>query len=159
MGIKKPALKNQSLKQALKGTPWISEKIKRSEIYAQNMYAALCSNVFMSPSAQEGAVDEESEEVLSRLSWREAGALVAEIRDGETFLDWYCSGIFIDDRQGNAGNDSGFSEVKCNTGNVDMASNTNETASRTIESFVPEQTITPEVRLDLETLGWVEKIN
>ena len=60
----------------------IANKCIHSEIYSQNLYAALCNNRFFYG-------DEEW-----TCSWRFAGGIVADIRDkGEDYMDWYCSGI------------------------------------------------------------------
>jgi hypothetical protein len=59
----------------------IADKCKYSEIYSQNLYAALCNNKFFY-----------GEEEWT-CSWRFAGGLVADLRDcGEDYTVWYCSG-------------------------------------------------------------------
>lgn len=64
----------------------IREKVQTSDVYAQNLYAALCNNIF------------QKNDVISRLkddvwscSWRYAGGLVAEIKGHGDYLDYYCS--------------------------------------------------------------------
>ena len=60
---------------------WIADKCKHSEIYSQNLYAALCNNRFF------------YDEKEWTCSWRFAGGLVADLRDcGEDYMVWYCSG-------------------------------------------------------------------
>ena len=60
----------------------IVQKCKHSDIYSQNLYAAMCNNSFYYGEQE------------WRTSWRGAGGIVADIRDrGEDYLDWYCSGI------------------------------------------------------------------
>ena len=60
----------------------IASKCIHSEIYSQNLYAALCNNRFFYG-------DEEW-----TCSWRMSGGIVADLRNmGETYLDWYCSGM------------------------------------------------------------------
>ncbi len=60
---------------------WIADKCKYSEIYSQNLYAALCNNKFFY-----------GEEEWT-CSWRFAGGLVADLRDcDEDYMAWYCSG-------------------------------------------------------------------
>lgn len=67
----------------------IANKCIHSEIYSQNLYAALCNNRFFYG-------DEEW-----TCSWRMSGGIVADLRDkGETYLDWYCSGIGLADKDG-----------------------------------------------------------
>jgi len=73
----KPNLENDLLKSDI-----IAEKCKNSDIYSQNLYAALCNNRFFYN-------DEEW-----TCSWRYAGGIVADLRsNGEDYMDWYCSGI------------------------------------------------------------------
>jgi hypothetical protein len=53
-----------------------------NDIYAQNLYAALCNNTFFK-EAQKWTC-----------SWRMSGGIVANLRGyGEGYLDWYCSGM------------------------------------------------------------------
>jgi hypothetical protein len=60
----------------------IVEKCKHSDVYSQNLYAALCNNRFFYN-------DEEW-----TCSWRYAGGIIADLRsNGEDYMDWYCSGI------------------------------------------------------------------
>jgi hypothetical protein len=67
----------------------LAEKIRTNDIYAQNMYAALCNNDFVRNEPFEIL----KEQVYS-VSWRTAGRIIAEIRGGtEYYLDWYCSGM------------------------------------------------------------------
>ena len=88
------------------------EKFKK-DYFAQNWYAAFCNNGF--------SVDDE---YVYAVSWRSAGADVADIRHAlgfkENYLDWYCSGMGI-------GNNS---------------------------NYVPEAHITDEVRDHLKEIGF-----
>ena len=60
----------------------IVNKCIHSNIYSQNLYAALCNNRFFYG-------DEEW-----TCSWRFAGGIVADLRDmGEDYMTFYCSGI------------------------------------------------------------------
>lgn len=72
-------------------TDWISYKCTINNVYAQNLYAALCNNIFM----------KDNEEWTC--SWRSAGGIVADLIKDDTrydlyshrtgdYLDWYCSG-------------------------------------------------------------------
>ena len=70
------------LENDLLSSPTIIEKAKHSKIYAQNLYAALCNNLFYYDNQEWSC------------SWRGAGDIVAKIRNyGEDYNDWYCSGI------------------------------------------------------------------
>ena len=60
----------------------IVDKCKHSDVYSQNLYAAMCNNVFHHNNEQ------------WMTSWRGSGSIVANIRNcGEDYLDWYCSGM------------------------------------------------------------------
>lgn len=76
-----------NLERDVRGTDWIIKKIRKHEIYAQNFYAALCNNSYQ-PKDVWG--------ILSNISWdctwRYAATLVAEIREDDSYIDWYCSG-------------------------------------------------------------------
>jgi len=73
------------LEQDLKNSKLIVEKIKTSDNYAQNLYAALCNNQFI-------------KEKEWSCSWRYAGGIISDIIHDETdcgnYLDWYCSGCW-----------------------------------------------------------------
>lgn len=59
-------------------------------------------------------------------SWRYAGEIVANLRGHGDYLSWYCSGIPAD-----------------------------WDATSASKEYVPEGTVTDEIRKDLHTLGWV----
>jgi len=68
---------------------WFLAKVRDSENYAQNLYAALCNNTF-----QKQDVWLVLKDAHWSCSWRYAGGVVADFRDcGEDYMDWYCSGI------------------------------------------------------------------
>ena len=68
-------------------TDWIVSKCLNSDIYSQNLYAAICNNLFYKDDEEWSA------------SWRHAGGIVADLRNkGECYIDWYCSGMA--DREG-----------------------------------------------------------
>lgn len=62
-------------------------KIRKQEIYAQNFYAALCNNDF---------APKDMWAILSNLNWNctwsYAANMIAEIREDDSYIDWYCSG-------------------------------------------------------------------
>ena len=68
---------------------WFVSRVRGSDTYAQNLYAALCNNTF-----QKQDVWLILKDAHWSCSWRYAGGLVADLRDaGEDYMDWYCSGI------------------------------------------------------------------
>ena len=70
---------------------FIADKVKNSEVYSQNLYAALCNNQF----CKKDAIFEILKEEYYSCSWRYAGGIISDIRGHGDYLDWYCSGIGI----------------------------------------------------------------
>ena len=56
-------------------------KCKSSLAYSQNLYAALCNNLFVKDACEWGC------------SWRAAGGLASQLREQGDYLDFYCSGM------------------------------------------------------------------
>lgn len=77
-----PDIEDQpSLEQDLRYSETISNKCKASEVYSQNLYAALCNNEF------------KKDEKTWSCSWRHSGGIVANLREEGDYINWYCSGI------------------------------------------------------------------
>ena len=76
-----------NLERDLRGTDWIVKKVRKQEIYAQNLYAALCNNTYV-PEDVWGIL----KNITWDCSWRYAAELIAEIREDDSYIDWYCSG-------------------------------------------------------------------
>jgi hypothetical protein len=109
-------------------SPWMLEKIRTRQDYAQNLYAAFCNMQW----CKREMWDILKEEYWS-CSWRGAGGLVAEWQGkGGDYMDWYCSGMggFATDNEFD--NDKHMAEKK----------------------YVPEGTVTDEIAEDLDRLGW-----
>ncbi len=107
-------------------TDWFLEKVRASETYAQNLYAAMCNNGFIKLEVIPVLKQEEWS-----CSWRYAGGIIADMRQEGDYIDWYCSGIRggpIDDEESNNAWDA--------------------------KKYVPEGCITDEIRNDLQRLGW-----
>lgn len=123
-----PEFQENNLEWDLRTTDWILEKTRESEIYSQNLYAAMCNREFcrmdLFPLLRE--------EYWS-CTWRYAGGIIADMREQGDYLDWYCSGS------------RDFESIKIiSAGDVDY--------QRTI---VGEGHVTKEIRDDLERLGWI----
>jgi hypothetical protein len=85
--------------QDLYRNEWIVEKIKRSDVYAQNLYAAICNNELLRNDVFDILVDDRTS-----YSWRSIAGIVASIRNcGEDYLNFYCSGIIDEDIDGKNG--------------------------------------------------------
>ena len=69
-------------------TPWLVAKVRASEAYAQNLYAAMCNRTW-----QEQAVWPILKDDTWSCSWRSAGAIVAQLRGQGDYMDYYCSGM------------------------------------------------------------------
>lgn len=84
-----PEWQKNNLEYDLRTTEWVIEKVKSSDTYAQNLYAALCNNQFIQL--------ENSWDILKEkywhCSWRYAGGIIADIQEKGDYIDWYCSGI------------------------------------------------------------------
>ena len=80
--------KNNLLEYDLRSTDWILEKVRKSDTYAQNLYASMCNNDF---------IRNEIWPILKEdtwcCSWRHAGGIIADMREEGDYIDWYCSGI------------------------------------------------------------------
>jgi hypothetical protein len=80
---------DHNLEKDIQQCDWMLKKVQGSETYAQNLYAAMCNNVFQRNEVWPRLKDE-----YWSCSWRSAGGVVAELRDQGDYMDWYCSGIF-----------------------------------------------------------------
>ena len=76
-----------NLERDIRGTDWIITKVRKREIYAQNLFAALCNNSYV-PKDVWGIL----KNITWDCNWRYAADLVSEIREDESYIDWYCSG-------------------------------------------------------------------
>jgi hypothetical protein len=118
---------DRDLENELSECAWFLEKIRTRQDYAQNVYAALCNMRWQPLDVMPILKDE-----YWSCSWRSAGGIVADFRNShndtvEDYMDWYCSGI--GDGLGNGDSD------------------------RT-RGYVPEGTVTDEIRADFASLGW-----
>lgn len=106
-------------------TPWFVAKVRSSKSYAQNLYAALCNNEFQRQEIWEVLKDQRWS-----CTWRYAGGIVADLRgEGGDYMDYYCSGM--------------------------MHGHPDDPEPDFYDGFVPEGTITDEVRKDLLELRWL----
>ena len=69
-------------------TDWVLGKVRSSDTYAQNLYAAMCNNGFIRLEVIPVLKQEEW-----GCSWRYAGGIIADMRREGDYIDWYCSGI------------------------------------------------------------------
>ena len=72
---------------------WFLSRVRGSDDYAQNLYAAMCNNSF-----QKQDVWLVLKDAHWSCSWRYAGGIVADLQaKGGDYMDWYCSGIGVKD--------------------------------------------------------------
>ena len=123
-----PAWQKDNMEYDLRSTKWICNKVKTSDSYAQNLYAAMCNMQFQK---------QEVWPVLKNdrwsCSWRHSGGIIADMREEGDYIDWYCSGI------------SGGDEPDVYETGHDLKR----------KRFVPEGVVTEEIAQDLLKLGWV----
>lgn len=114
----------------LRTTQWILEKVRSSNDYAQNLYAAMCNNDFIKRDLWPILKEEKW-----GCSWRSAGGIIADMRQEGDYIDWYCSG--------SGGLNREYEGEETNE----------EWQKRT--GYVPESVVTEEIEKDLYKLGWV----
>lgn len=82
-----PVWQKNNMEYDLRTTDWILEKVRNSDDYACQLYAAMCNNDFI----KNDVVPILKEETWS-CSWRYAGGIIADIRETGDYIDWYCAG-------------------------------------------------------------------
>lgn len=122
-----PKWRENNLEYDLRSTDWILEKVRASNVYAQNLYAAMCNTRFLKMD-----VIPILKEDFWTCSWRYAGGIIADMRQEGDYIDWYCSGI------------SGGDEPEVYQTGQDLER----------KHYVGESTVTDEIRNDLKRLGW-----
>jgi hypothetical protein len=122
--IHDPKWQKNNMEYDLRASKEMCDKVKESDNYAQNLYAAMCNMEWQSREFWQELKGE-----TWGCSWRHAGGIVADMQEKGDYIDWYCSGI------GNAELGNGL---------------TGADGTR----YVPEGTVTEEIELDLNQLGW-----
>lgn len=79
---------DHNLERDMKDARWFVDKVRASESYSQNLYAALCNNAFQKVEVIPILKDE-----VWSCTWRYAGGIVADIRCEGDYMDYYCSGM------------------------------------------------------------------
>jgi hypothetical protein len=82
-----PLWQKNNLEYDLRNTQWVVDKAKANQVYAQNIYAAICNNQFIRLDVWQLLKEE-----YWTASWRYAGGIVADILGEGDYMDWYCSG-------------------------------------------------------------------
>ena len=84
-----PEWQKNNMEYDLRTCELMLNKVRSSDTYAQNLYAAICNRQFQKLDVIPVLKDERWS-----ASWRSAGGIVAELRGQGDYIDWYCSGIF-----------------------------------------------------------------
>ena len=119
-----PAWAEYNLEYDLRTTDWILAKVRASDNYAQNLYAAMCNNDFQRLDVYPILANQ-----TWSASWRHAGGIIADMQERGDYIDWYCSGIRND----------GYQE------DLDTIAP---------DSYVSEGVVTDQIESDLQRLGW-----
>jgi hypothetical protein len=84
-----PKWQQNNMEYDLRTCEWILDKVRKSNQYAQNLYAAICNNEFVQCDNTWNILKEE----YWSASWRYAGGIIADMQEKGDYMDWYCSGI------------------------------------------------------------------
>jgi hypothetical protein len=90
-----PNTKVDNMEYDLLTTEWILDKVRNSESYAQNLYAAMCNNEFIKNEVWPILSDDRWS-----CSWRSAGGIISDMLQEGDYIDWYCSGMGFHDKKG-----------------------------------------------------------
>ena len=126
-----PKWQKNNMEYDLRSSKEMCDKVKASDNYAQNLYAAICNNDFQKLDVLPILKDERWS-----ASWRRAGGIIADMQEKGDYIDWYCSGI------GNQ--EAGFG--------LDHYQPTPDPDGR---NYVPEGYVSDEIKGDLKQLGWI----
>ena len=124
-----PAWQRNNMEYDLRSSKEMCDKVKQSDNYAQNLYAAMCNMTWQSREFWQELKGE-----TWSASWRHAGGIVADMQETGDYINWYCSGI----------------------GNEEYGNGLDGTIPDVTDGrdYVPEGTVTEEIELDLNRLGW-----
>jgi hypothetical protein len=134
-----PTWQKNNLEWDLRTTDWILAKVRSSESYAQNLYAAMCNNGFIKNEMWPILAEQEW-----GCTWRYAGGIIADMRQQGDYIDWYCSGI----KHGHP--DDEISDLE-----LSKLTPKQQEFYIASKSFVPESVVTEEIEEDLRKLGWL----
>lgn len=83
-----PDWQKNNMEYDLRSTEWILDKVRVSDKYAQNLYAAMCNREFTKNDVWPILVEQKWS-----CSWRHAGGIIADMKQEGDYINWYCSGI------------------------------------------------------------------
>lgn len=129
--IHDPVWQKDNMEYDLRSAKWMCDKVKASDNYAQNLYAAMCNMQFIKLDVIPILKDQRWS-----ASWRHSGGIIADMQEKGDYIDWYCSGI--GNREAGYGLDSHIPQL-----------------DEDGRCYVPEGQVTEEIKEDLKQLGWV----
>ena len=129
-----PEWQKANMEYDMRTCDWLLEKVRTDDLYAQNLYAALCNNEFQQLEAWPILKGE-----TWSCSWRYAGGIIADMQQKGDYIDWYCSGI-----KGPTVSAEEFA----------MMGEDQQADWKMSQGFVSEGLVTDDVREDLQRLGW-----
>ena len=127
--------RENNMEYDLRSTPWICDKVKEDDVYAQNLYAAMCNNEFQRNDMMPILKDQKW-----GCSWRHAGGIISDMQEKGDYIDWYCSGIKNTPIEQSAWDNLTLEEQQ---------------RYKETEAYVSESVVTDEIRSDLKKLGWL----
>lgn len=130
------SFKKNNLEYDLRSTNWILNKVRESNVYAQNLYAAMCNREFVKNDVWPVLKDERWS-----CSWRYAGGIIADMQGEGDYIDWYCSGI--------------KSDLVLSAEEFNKLTEEQKLHYIDREFYVGEGNVTDEIREDLLKLGWI----
>jgi hypothetical protein len=130
-----PAWQQNNMEYDMRTSHFMLAKVRASEAYAQNLYAAMCNRSF-----QKNEVWTTLKNQTWSCSWRYAGGIVADMCKTGDYIDWYCSGI-----KGGVSDDD----------LVKMSAEDQTRHHWMMTNYVSEGMVTDEIREDLFELGWI----
>lgn len=133
---KTDAWKENNMEYDLRSTTWICDKVKGDDVYAQNLYAAMCNNDFQRNDMMPILKDQKWS-----CSWRSAGGIVSDMKEQGDYIDWYCSGI--------------RDTTPIEQSDWDSLTLEEQQRYKETEAYVSESVVTDEIRSDLKKLGWL----
>ena len=83
-----PEWQKDNMEYDLRSSEWMCDKVRNSDTYAQNLYAAMCNMQFQKLDVMPILKNQRWS-----ASWRSAGGIVADMLGRGDYIDWYCSGI------------------------------------------------------------------
>lgn len=131
-----PKWQKDNLEYDLRSTEWILEKVRGDDVYAQNLYAAMCNNEFVKREMWPILKDQRWS-----CSWRHSGGIVADMRQKGDYIDWYCSGIR---------NQEDLDEDQARQLTIEQ-----QEFRLKINAYISESVVTEEIENDLYKLGWL----